>query len=124
MCCGEDNTMKYFINAMMAKETARNYAVAPEPIKLYAVTPVVFSRPLGINYISGGLSTPTDRYAFKTTYQKVQYQIPVEPPSNFGNLRTNDLNVKRDSLFMDIGKIKGGLYNNKLALYNQNVHYN
>ena len=109
------------MNEQRADKINKRYAVEPVAIKGYMATPMMFSRPLGINYGSVGLSTPISSYlaqakVYANTFAPIQNSVPVvEQQVN------SQVDNQRNSLFSEIYRMRSTPQYNKtqsLTLYN------
>ena len=83
--CDNGYLMMLMMNSAEAKAKSNAYNSKPLSYgRQYAVTPTIFSRMLGINYVSAGLNTPINSYLAKTkdcmtmAYQKYVKSITKE----------------------------------------------
>lgn len=103
--CNEEYLLMLMKNTNDSKEISRAYASKPTNYgRQYAATQVIFSRPLGINYVSAGLSTPVSSYLSKArTYTTIAYQKYVKP-------MTKEIESRRDLLMKTISRERDSLY--------------
>ncbi len=103
--CGQDGIiyeMQLFMNEQRRDKINKRYEVTTHQIKPYIADPLVFSRPLGINYTN---VFPNNIYNYKTqpnytmnkNYQPIEQPIPQENLDSLRNSLSNQIESIRNN---------------------------